>query len=42
MMGFESSLEAAVAAVRQAQACTQNLKISLTQHSPPAESEEIS
>jgi hypothetical protein len=30
-MGFESSLEAAVVAVRPAQACTQNLKISWTQ-----------
>jgi hypothetical protein len=32
MMGFESSLAAAVVAVRQAQAGTQNLKISLTQY----------
>jgi hypothetical protein len=31
MMGFESSLEVAVAAVRLAQGGTQNLNISLTQ-----------
>jgi hypothetical protein len=31
MMGVESSLEAAVVAVRQAKAWTQNLQISLTQ-----------
>jgi hypothetical protein len=31
MMGFESSLEAAVVAVRPAQAGTENLQISLTQ-----------